>query len=125
MWDASCKIEQAITRIPPFPSNRFDGRGIVICGGGLRYFPCAWVCIQMLRQVGCHLPIQLWYQGKEELDDRMIRLMETLQVECVDACAWEKDYPRRTTGGWELKSYALLHSRFKQILLLDADNAPV
>ena len=40
----------------------------MICGGGLRYFPCAWVCINMLRHVGCRLPIEFWYQGNEEMD---------------------------------------------------------
>jgi hypothetical protein len=28
-------------------------------------------------------------------------------------------------GGWEMKAYALLHSRFREILLLDADNVPI
>jgi hypothetical protein len=28
-------------------------------------------------------------------------------------------------GGWELKPYAVLHSRFREVLQLDADNVPV
>ena len=53
------------------PSRCWQGRGIVICGGGLRYFPSAWVCINMLRRLGCGLPIQLWHLGSAEVDSRM------------------------------------------------------
>jgi hypothetical protein len=34
-------------------------------------------------------------------------------------------HPVRILKGWELKAYALVHSRFREILLLDADNVPV
>jgi hypothetical protein len=83
-YDAPLAIRRAIDRLPLYPGN-FHGRGIVICGGGLRYFPCAWVCIKMLRHVGCQLPVQFWYQGSEEMDRNMISLIESLGVECVDA----------------------------------------
>jgi hypothetical protein len=33
--------------------------------------------------------------------------------------------PARILNGWELKPYALLHSSFEDVLLLDADNVPV
>src|SRR5205085_2739777 len=46
-------------------------RGIVICAGGPRYLPCAWVCIKMLRHVGCELPIEIWHLGPAELPDEM------------------------------------------------------
>ena len=52
---------------PPYPAGRFAGRGIVVCGGGEKYFPCAWVCLRMLRRVGCGLPVELWHIGQEEL----------------------------------------------------------
>ena len=28
--------EQAVMQVPPYPENRFAGRGIVICASGLR-----------------------------------------------------------------------------------------
>jgi hypothetical protein len=31
----------------------------------------------------------------------------------------------RRVGGWELKAYAICHSAFAEVLLLDADNVPV
>lgn len=123
-YNAPARVRAAIRRLSKYPAT-YSGRGIVICGGGLRYYPCAWVCIQMLRWVGCKLPIELWYRGEEEMDQKMKALLEPLGVKCVNAQVFEKTYPRRTNGGWELKSYALIHSSFKEVLLLDADNVPV
>src|ERR1051325_2780671 len=99
--------------------------GIVICGGGVRYFTSAWVCINMLRRLGCALPIQFWHLGDQELDEQMASLLHPLGVECVDAFKMRKKLPVRRLGGWQLKPYALLHSPFREVLLLDADNVPV
>src|SRR6266446_5865383 len=105
--------------------DRYEGRGIVICGGGVRYFTNAWVCVQMLRRLGCALPIQLWHLGAKEMDGRMQALVAPLGVECVDAFKSRKKYPVRRLHGWELKPYAILHCRFREVLFLDADNVPV
>lgn len=105
--------------------KQFEGRGIVICGGGETYFPCAWVCISMLRRLGCSLPIQFWHLGKGEADERMVAWLKPLNVECVDALTIREQHPARILNGWELKPYAILHSPFKDVLLLDADNVPV
>ncbi len=50
---------------------------------------------------------------------------EKLGVKCVDAFEVRKEHPARRLHGWELKCYAILHSRFREVLLLDADNVPV
>jgi FkbM family methyltransferase len=123
-YNAATAFDQALQQVPPYPGS-YAGRGIVICGGGERYFPCAWVCLKMLRELGCSLPIQLWYNGRREMDKTMLTLVNELGVACQNAAEMEKHAPRRTSGGWELKSYALLHSPFKEVLLLDADNVPV
>ena len=101
------------------------GRGIVICGGGIKYFTCAWVCINMLRHVGCALPIELWYLGADELNAEMSRFLLPFGVKCVDGREMCKKHPSRILNGWELKSYAIIHSAFREVLLLDADNVPV
>jgi hypothetical protein len=108
-----------------FPEHRFSGRGIVICAGGARMFTCAWVCIGMLRRAGCTLPIEVWHLGPEEMGPPMRRLLCELDVHVIDALEVAKLHPVDRLGGWELKAYALLHSRFLEILLLDADNVPV
>ena len=43
----------------------------------------------------------------------------------VDAFEVAKRHHVERLGGWELKPYAVMHSRFREVLLLDADNVPV
>jgi hypothetical protein len=108
-----------------FPEARFEGRGIVICAGGPRLFTCAWICIGMLRQLGCTLPIEVWFLGPREMSMPMRGLLAELGVDTIDAFEVARRHRVRRLGGWELKPYALRHSRFRQVLLLDADNVPV
>ena len=123
--NAGMACDQSVSSIKSYSEERFDGRGVVICGGGIRYFTNAWVCIQMLRHVGCRLPIQLWHLGSTELDEKMHALLRPLNVECIDALSVRKSFPARILNGWELKPYSIIHSRFSEILFLDADNVPV
>lgn len=122
--NARIALERFVRRIPPYP-NDFSGRGIVICGGGVKYFTNAWVCLNMLRRTGCNLPVELWHLGSEEMDPQMVALVKPLGAECVDALSLTKRYPVRHLGGWEVKPYAILYSRFREVLFLDADNVPV
>jgi len=117
-------MEQFIQELSPYPGG-FAGRGLVICGGGVQPFTNAWVCINLLRRLGCSLPIQLWHLGEQELDRPMKALVAPLGVECIDAEEIRRRHPARILGGWELKPYALLHCPFREVLLLDADNVPV
>jgi hypothetical protein len=116
---------EVLRTMPPFPDGRFAGRGVVICGGGSRYFTCAWVCINMLRHNGCELPVELWHLGPLEVNDEMRALVAPLGVTCIDGYEVRKEHPVRTLNGWELKPYAILHSRFEEVLFLDADNVPL
>jgi alpha 1,2-mannosyltransferase len=102
--------------IPPYPDT-FKGRGIVVCAGGFLYLPCAWVLIAMLREQGCTLPIELWYEGNE-LNDEMILKLNGLNVICKN-CSDFVDLPVR---GYAMKPLAILHSSFREVLFLDADN---
>lgn len=103
----------------------FSGRGIVICGGGIRYFTCAWVCINMLRKLGCTLPVEVWHFGKSEMSHEMQKLLVPLNAKAVDALEVKQEHPVRILNGWELKPYAIIHSSFEEVLFLDADNIPV
>lgn len=65
-WPAAIEAHQMLAReflaqLPAFPTERFSGRGIVICAGGHCHFTNAWVCLRMLRHLGCALPVQLWH----------------------------------------------------------------
>ncbi len=116
--------EQYINSIPEYP-EKYKGKGIVICAGGVRLFTSAWVCVNILRKLGCTLPIQLWHLGEREIDEQMKAIVKSLDVQCVDALEMRKKIPARILNGWELKAYALLHNQFEEVLLLDADNVPV
>jgi alpha 1,2-mannosyltransferase len=97
--------------------EEFTGRGIVICAGGMAYTTCAWVCISILRKLGCLLPIEVWYDGME-IDRHMAHKFKELGVICRNC----RDYVEAGIRGFAIKPFALLHSSFKEILLLDADN---
>lgn len=122
--NARKKAESFIKRIPNYPGG-YEGRGIIICGGGLKYFTNAWVAIRMLRKLSCTLPIHIWHLGAEEIEDRMRAICLPYNVEFIDAHEVRKAHPARILNGWELKPYSIIYSRFKQVLLLDADNVPV
>lgn len=113
-----------IARIPPCPKG-FAGRGIVICAGGARMFSNAWVCIRMLRHLGCTLPIELWHRGAVEMDGTMEALVRPWDVVCIDITRHPPFWPANVQAAWAVKPYALLNSRFAEMLLLDADNVPV
>jgi hypothetical protein len=116
--------DEAKASAPAYPTNRFSGRGIVVCAGGARFFTCAWVLLRVLREIlKCSLPVQVWHMGPQEMDWRMSRLLEELGAEVIDA--WRVGPPEtRPSHGWPLKPFAILHSRFREVLLLDADNVP-
>jgi len=124
LGSARLAMRRFLDRLPTTPPE-CSGRGIVICGGGARYFTNAWVCIRMLRRLGCDLPVQLWHLDRSEMDPTMRRLLTPLGVETVDASRWRRRRPIRRLGGWELKPYAILHAPYREVLLLDADNVPV
>ncbi len=121
--DARLELERAIMRLPASGPD-WKGRGIVIPGGG-RYLACGWVCINMLRHLGCRLPIEFWHLGPQEVRPQFIEAAAALGVKCVDALKVRERRPARRLHGWELKPYAALHSDFEEVLLLDADNVPV
>jgi ADP-heptose:LPS heptosyltransferase len=123
-FNASARVARVARRLKDCP-GRFRGRGIIVPAGGPKLLPSAWVCIRSIRRTGCRLPIELWHLNGQELDPAMRGLLETMEVRCVNAEDVRGHHPVRHLGGWELKPYAILHSRFRHVLLLDADNMPV
>jgi hypothetical protein len=118
-------LDQTLRSLPAFPEDRFAGRGIVLCGGGIVYFPCIWICVRMLRSLGCTLPIELWHRGPRELTEEMKALLQPYDVVFRDGFEVAREFPVRRLDGWELKPYAILNSRFAEVLYIDADNVVV
>lgn len=115
---------QFVDNIHDIPKPKGKGRGIVIPGGGTKYFPSMWVGINRIRQVGCTLPIEVWFLGEKEMDLTMQRLLEPFDVTFRDAIELRKKNPLRILNGWELKPYAVVHSAFNEVMFIDADCAP-
>src|SRR5262249_36798917 len=78
----------------------------------------------MLRRMGCRLPIEMWHFGHYELDAFMTELVRPL-----DVTTWTHWLSENVTQfacfSGSIKPYALLHSSFEEVLLLDADNVPL
>jgi hypothetical protein len=119
-------VEELRRETAEFPADEFSGKGIVICAGGARIFTSAYVLIRVLREtLGCALPIEVWHFGSEEISPAMAAILESLGVSRVDALPLITEKAPRIRDGWQLKSFALLWSRFSEVLLLDADQVPV
>lgn len=116
--------EAYIRSMPAYP-NVFSERGIVICGGGEKYFPSVWITINILRRLNCALPIQLWYLDEYEVNEDMKKILQPLGVECVNFSSYRNFYPTNLNCGWALKPYSILHCKFKEVIFIDADNVPV
>jgi hypothetical protein len=108
---------------------KFNGsKGIVICGGGYWYFTNAYVNIRLIRSLGCRLPIELWMFA-HECDDKITaicrKLRVSLRVVNADDITNLSEGPQGTRWQWVLKPYAIIHSSFTQVLMLDSDSFPV
>lgn len=107
------------------PNYQYD-KGIVIGAGGAKYFGCALACVHILRNLGCNLPIEFWYLDEYEMDNNMKHLCKEWNIKYINATEYSKinNLNPRILNGWELKPFATLHSNFKKVLYLDADNIP-
>jgi Mannosyltransferase putative/Methyltransferase domain len=119
------QAEEFLASLPPYPRGRYQGRGVVMVGGGERFFPSLYVSIRALRHVGCRLPIQVWYLGRrKEMPARNKALLAGYDVQFVDGDQVRRRHPARCLDGWELKVFAALNSPFEELLFLDADCYP-
>jgi FkbM family methyltransferase len=124
-------LAEAVANPPPPPTWSIP-RGVVICGGGWKFFPSLYVTIRVLRQVGCTLPIQVWFMGDAgEFDQRMVECLQEWGVGWIDGHSWWRENPPyrfrliNIDHGWMLKPFAVLGSPFREVLFLDADAYPV
>lgn len=116
------QITEAIKTLPTEPDDPKEGRGIVIAAGGTRLSINAWVNLRLLRDHGCQLPIEMWYLGDKEFSQGYANLVEPYDVTLVNAHDYLDKHPHGQLRGWELKPYAIAHSRFAEVMFLDADN---
>jgi hypothetical protein len=95
-------------------------KGVVIATGQ-KYFAMAVHTIRCLRLLNCTLPIEVFYQGKKDLNPESIAFFGNMDnVRTVDI---EEifDNEMLELKGWDVKPFAMLGSRFREVILMDAD----
>lgn len=119
------RADEFLEAVGTYPKNDYRGLGVVIAGGGDRFFPGLYITIRALRHLGCTLPIQVWYLGRDdEMPVTRQKLLAPFDVDCIDADWVRRRHPARCLDGWELKVFATLHSSFEEVLFLDSDCYP-
>eukprot|EP00243_Klebsormidium_subtile_P004655 TRINITY_DN18803_c0_g1_i1.p1 TRINITY_DN18803_c0_g1~~TRINITY_DN18803_c0_g1_i1.p1 ORF type:complete len:604 (-),score=117.91 TRINITY_DN18803_c0_g1_i1:349-2160(-) len=114
---------------PPYPEGKYHGRGIAIsCGPrGINNLP---VLLRVLRDMGCNLPVEIWYLSSENLPfEHAGWLAMYKNVTLKDVLQYAKDIEMVETNVgprmFAIKPLVLLHSSFEEVLLLDDDNLPL
>ncbi len=110
--------KKAVANAPDYSEEMFSGRGIVIPAGGKYYLTNAYINLNLLRESGCDLPVEIWYIGEDERIPSVMNELEKLGAICKDITEYFS-YPIQ---GWEVKIHAVMASAFEEVLLLDADN---
>jgi hypothetical protein len=109
-------------------TDRFNGKGLVMTTGLRAYFTGAYVILRVIREVHKSvLPIEIYYAGKEELEDHAARFLEAKfshlrVINIYDVQDVPKDVPMT---GYQLKVYATMMSSFQEVMWLDSDNVPM
>ena len=122
--DVSKMIEihrSIVERLPRYSPRLFHGRGIVMVGGG-RFLRIALLSIRLLRGAGTDLPIEFWFGDADEYNPLFCSEVDPLNVQCRVLANYLGD---GAIGRYQLKAFAILFSRFKEVLYLDADDFPV
>jgi len=110
-----------VERLPRYSPRLFRGRGIVMVGGG-RFLRIALLSIRLLRRAGTDLPLEFWFGDADEYNPLFCSEVDPLNVQCRVLA----DYlGGGAIGRYQLKAFAILFSRFKEVLYLDADDFPV
>lgn len=108
------------------PIEYSEPRGIATVAGGPLYGPLAVKLVDALDKVGSELPIEVWCLDHEESQHESIESLRDNPKVTINVLhdVDHVDGPRRYLG-YQAKSQVLMKSRFKQVLVLDADNTPV
>jgi len=98
-----------------------SGKGIVICVGNY-HFNLARSSIDTIRNVlKSSLPIEIFYNGENDLSvEKREILLEFDDVYLTDISKFF-DNEIINLGGWAIKPFSILASRFEEVILMDAD----
>lgn len=120
-----------VAATPPYPPDVFSGRGVVMTGGGPKYFIPVFVSLRMLRATGCALPAEVWFFESQlptgEAAAQLAALGAALRsVDEIRPGASAEVFRNGERGfGYVMKAAILLFSSFREVLYLDSDNVPL
>lgn len=103
-------------------NNRTNGQGIVFCVGNSQ-FRYAASTIRVLREVlHCDLPIEIFFINDNDLSiaKRTYFQTEFTNISLMKLEEYVGPYYTRF-GGWAMKPFAMLASKFTEIIMMDAD----
>lgn len=106
------------------PNRPYEGRGIITASCKKFMFQTL-ISVNILRDKGCMLPIELYYADDEEMSQADITALElTLDVKSINVTSFEefKDYNARN---FSIKPIALYLSSFDETIWIDADVIPL
>lgn len=116
---------------PPYKdiASRFSGRGIVLLAGNGDTLPRTKVLLRALHRLNSKVPVEVHYYG-DEMDDDKKRQLTKIYPHTVFNDLASKDNVMQsifhtTRINYQLKTAAIVNSRFAHVLLLDSDNIPV
>ena len=90
------------------------------------FFSSALAIVRLLRGLGCYLPVEVWVAKGEEVDAPLVASLEKEGIFISDASSIVESLSiEKGDRAFYLKPVALVYSRFRHVLLLDADNFPV
>jgi len=99
----------------------YHGRGIVICTGNF-HFKFAHSTIDILiNLIKTKLPIEVFYNGKDDLTEEKKKILQAYPNVYLSNI---EDYFNNDIikcRKWAIKPFAMLASRFKEVILIDAD----
>lgn len=99
-------------------------RGIVIPAGQKNFRFACHLIANLRKTLHTSLPIEVAYSGDEDLPEKYRAYFESMgpDITCFDVTrAFEDDTIKLAGSGWAIKPFALLGSKFEQVLLIDAD----
>ena len=115
-------------KIIPECGDNVKGRGVIICGGDIHYISGS-IIVNLLQKYNKDINIE-WYYVGDELNNKYIELLKEKNVDVINCLNvlpnwWYDTITETDIKGFMIKPFALMQSKFEDILLLDSDNIPI
>ncbi|CCX33386.1 mannosyltransferase putative-domain-containing protein [Pyronema domesticum] len=119
------KLQHADPPLSATARELYDGTGIVMVIGG-EYTSAALTTLRMLRRTGCTLPVEAFIGSRSEYESIICDIvLPVLGASCVVLPTMLAPPLSPDVKHYQLKSLAMVFSRFQKVLYLDSDSIPL